>query len=792
MKHLFLSALLCFTASSFSQLTRLEGMIQLDSAASPFGQFIIYSLPDSLLVKGSYVDSTYFQTEFSTESTNHFYVKISLAGYPDTLINFQTSGETVSLGTIIFSGDRTLKTVDVTYKKPEFQRTMDGITVNVQGTTLQTLNTLFDVLIASPKLTSPDGEKIEIIGKGTPLILIDRQPIITVDELRAVPANMVESIQIITNPSAKYKAQGSANGVIEIFTKNFALEGYNMNISTSGGINTQLKPTAGLNGGINIKRKKFSLNGYMGGNYNASNSFGHSEGTTTDDSQRSLISDYRDDNWNSWMYYQVKAAYQLNENQRITSGFRGNSSFGGSETTSDISYAEFAQLETTNSSFSDPTYTWMNNSAFVNYQLETDTNKSNLEINFNMIQKNSSSSGSSLNRYTNYITGQFSEFNIKTESFDKPLVGELRVNYEHNFDTSGWQLRVGFSYSELRNGKIYNRYNRAGSEWIEDTLYTNSYDYKEHIGTIYSELSKSWKKMGFRLGVTGEYTGLDGYSNSLQKQFMDSTYLIPFPSASIMLQPTENVGLTFSYAAGIDRPQFTDYDPFIRYEDSLSISYGNPFLKPSVSHTLSLDMDLFYAYTFSVYVNKTFNPISQISFVNDSSYITASTPWNAKYDQSLGADISIPLQLKWLQGWNSMWISYNQYSFTPEFGRENFANLSYGVYSYLTFILPKDFSIMNQLHVMRWGTSETKSNTQVNWGLRFTKKYKNNDLQFYLDISNIVPPKSKSTDYYGNYIYSSTSQYWFTAFKVGLYYKFGRLKQATQIQESSSGQSGRI
>lgn len=780
-----------FFVSSFSQLTTLEGNMVLDSTDAPLGQFIIFSLPDSALVKGGYIDSTYFSAEFNAVKDQNYYVRISLAGYADTLISFTAQSEKISLDTLRFSSS-ILTTVDIVYKKPEFVRTMDGIKINVQGTTLQTLSTLYDVLIASPKLSSPDGERIEIIGRGSPLILVDRQAIISNDELKAIPASVVESIEIITNPSAKYKGQGSANGVIEVYTKNFTLEGYNMNISGSGGINTQLKPTSSLSTGINVKRKKFTLNGHLGASYNEQNGFGNSTATTTDDSQRYTESATSNENWNSWMSYQFKAGYQINDNQKIRIGIRGNSSFGGSESNANMSFYNSGVLETSSISYSDPKYTWMNNSGFVNYQCETDTNKSNLEINFNLVQKAANNKGTSINAYQNLVSGFGSDFSIQTESFDKPLVGELRINYEHIFDTSGWEMSTGLSYSQLRNGKVYNLYNDQNDIWIQNNQLSNSYDYEEHIGTVYLEISKNWQKLGFRIGVSGEYTRLDGYSNSLQKQFIDSLYFRPFPSASILYQPTENIGLKAYYSSGIERPQFSNYDPFVRYEDSLSISYGNPYLRPSVSHTFGLEMDLFYAYSLSVYVSTTTDPVSWLSFVSDSTFLVQSTPWNAKLDQSIGADLSIPFNLKWLQGWNSFWVSYSRYTFTEEFGREPFTNLSFGVYSYLTFLLPKDFSIMNQLHIMRWGDSEYQSNARVNWGLRLTKKFMNNDFQVYLDVSNIIPPKTKTTQYSGNYIIEQSSQNQFTAFKVGLYYKFGRLKQAAQIKESNAGQSGRI
>lgn len=169
-----------------------------------------------------------------------------------------------------------------------------------------------------------------------------------------------------------------------------------------------------------------------------------------------------------------------------------------------------------------------------------------------------------------------------------------------------------------------------------------------------------------------------------------------------------------------------------------------------------------------------------------------STPWNAEAEQTLSASLSIPFQTSWLQGWNSIWVDYSKYTFTPIFEREPFFNLTYGAYSYLTFTLPKDFMITNRMHVNKWGTSENDSRARFNWGLRFTKKYKGNNFQIFADIGNIIPPKSISTFYTGNYQYTSTSQNQFTTFKVGLFYKFGRLKAADHIEESSSGQSDRL
>lgn len=793
MRQIVILLLSFISVQSFSQTARIEGKVETDSSEALIGQFIVYSLPDSNLIKGGYLDSSaHFNGVFNANGNKDFYLQLRVFEYNDTIINFTLTDSVYQFPTIHLSNERKLDQVEVVYFKPEFVRTIDGIKVNVEGTNLQTLNTLFDVLVASPKISSPDNERIEIIGKGSPLILVDRQAIISNDELKAIPANMVESIEIITNPGSKYKAQGRSGGVIEVYTKNFHLEGYNMSIRGGAGINTQSKPAADLNIGVNVKKQKFSLNGYLGFHYQQQYSNFSSNGYSTDDSNRQLTSSSDHDYWWNWSYYSLKGAYQINDKQRLTVGFRGHGSFSGNEMYGVDYFLQNNDTLIGQAKTQEGGSTWFNNSAFVNYVVETDTFNSALEVNFNFTRKTNNSETFSYNSYRDYQSGQFTDFDIRRDEKDNPTIGELRIQYDHNFDTSGWNLQVGTIFSTLYNNKLYDQYAWMDNQWTLDSLFSNSYDYQEQIGGIYAELTKSWKKVSVRAGVRGEYTRLYGYSNSLDQKFIDSTYILPFPSASIMLSPTEKTAVTFSYSSGIYRPEFSNYDPFVRVEDSLSISYGNPFLRPEVTHTFGFDLDLFYAYNISLNYSLTDDPQSRLSFVDDSTFLVNSTPWNAELDQSFSVSINAPLQFKKFRGWNSIWWSRSKYQFTEEFGREDFVNTTYGINSYMTYNLPWNLDLMNALRIHKWGDAEVSSNGQVSWGMRLTKKMFDNNFQVYLDVWNIVPPRNRNELYAGNYYWREEGQNQFTTFKVGLFYKFGRLKRADQIKDSESGQSGRI
>jgi hypothetical protein len=792
MKTLLLSLILSISISSFSQNVTVTGQIIADNELINLGQISIYTLSDSTFIKGELLDSSIFNISFNTSKQSNFYIKISIPEYTTKIIDFELSKPINDIGIIILEKNINLETVDVVYKKATFERTMDGLSVNIEGTELQNLTNLFEILKASPQLTSPDDESIEIIGKGNPLILIDRQTIISNEELKAVPASQIERIEIITHPSAKYKAQGSSGGVIEVYTKDFHLEGYNINISTSAGINTELKPVGRLNLGISLKKKKFSLNGSLSGSYRSQNSYGTENAEATDGSNRETVSNFTTTGYNIWQYYNLKSAFDINEKQRLTIGVNGYGGNGNTTGETSTTYIIADDSISYRNSISPYKYTWLNNTAFINYTIETDTFNSAFEINLNYINNVNNNSSESSSKFKNYLDASDSRFDIKTISKDVPNLGELRVNYDHYFDTTKWKLSFGGLINTLFNGKTFDQLELNQNEWIINPTYSNSYNYNEYGGALFIELSKKWEKIGFKAGIRGEYTKLRGYSSSLNKEFIDSSYVLPFPNLSILFEPNDKVGITLFYNSGIDRPQFSNFDPFIRTQDSLSIVYGNPYLLPSFEHSMGIEVDLFYKYNISLTYNHASKPTSELSFIKNGSFVQETTPWNALKEQGTEASLSLPIETKWLKGWNSLWIDYSKYTFTSEFEREPLYNLTYGIHSYLNFTLPKSWTISNRIRINKWGSANGTNSATLNWGMRFTKKFMANKLHIFFDVNNIAPQKNKYTKISGNYNYTSNSQRSFTSFKLGLYFKFGRLKANTTIKESSSKQSDRL
>lgn len=790
MKRFTLLLFLAITVSSHAQNTRLEVPIIAQDLPEGMGRVLVYSLPDSSLEKGNYIDSNLFSIRFNAKIGETFYLKVMAPGFNDTLINFTVNDTLIRIEPLILMSDLTFDAVNVVYKKPVFERTMNGLSVNVKGTTLEELNTLFDILKASPRLSSPDDENIEIIGRGVPLILIDRQAILSNDELRAIPASEVDRIEIITNPSSKYRAQGSGNGVIEVYTNNFSLQGYRAHIRANGGLNTQSKFESGLNAGLNIKKGKFSLNGNGGMHLGQGYNYGISSFSTLDSSLYSN-SEFTGENDYRWQYYTLKMGYDFNESQRLSFGVGGHGNKRQNDQNSSANYFSNGILTTERLGNSQNESKWQNNRAFVNYTWDTDTLGSALELNLNYTRRVSDNQNVFATDFYDYQNQSSSEYDALATSQDRPNVGEFRVNYEYYID-SQFILEVGGDVSLLLNEKRFNRYNAIGGDWVEDTIFTNSYDYQERIAGVFAQISKKWKKFGFQLGVRGEYTDLDGFSRSLDQQFMDSSFLLPFPNAGMLFEPNEKVGITVYYSSGIDRPSFSNYDPFVRILDSLNVQVGNPYLRPSYNHTVGLELDLFYSYNLSMSYSRYNNMASSATFIDPQSYVSTTTPWNSAYSETYSLSLSVPIKLEWLDGWNSFWMDYNNYVFTDVFQRDPFQNITMGFYSYLTFSLPYDLKLMNRFSLSKWGNDEMTGRINRNWGLRLTKEFDRPDLNIFFEVNDIFPNKNISNSVNGNFLSYSESQWRFTGFRLGIFFKFGRLTANTNIKESNSGQSDRF
>ena len=255
-----------------------------------------------------------------------------------------------------------------------------------------------------------------------------------------------------------------------------------------------------------------------------------------------------------------------------------------------------------------------------------------------------------------------------------------------------------------------------------------------------------------------------------------------------------DMDLTMSYSTDFERPRFANYDPFVRQSDSLSISYGNPYLLPEYGHDFSIEWGIWEGLSLEVAYGRYSNPISNLVFVDTATNIQQSTSKNASLKQELSANISWPTRLGFWSGYHSIWFDYSKTDFTAEFDRAPFFGIGFGVYFYEHFTLKKDYFINTTLQINRYSfDANTQSRANYRWNVGAGKKFLDGDLSVQLKVNNIIPQKYNSTSVGSNFRSTDFYQGQFTQFNVSLSYKFGRLKAISNIQDvGGSGQGGRL
>ncbi len=787
MKTTLTLCLTLFSYLSFSQI-QYSGSISTPENDTLFGgQFGVYSTDDTTFLKGDLIENNQFEFNHGKKP---FLIKIFSVAHKNEYILIEPKPEKgkFTIPNIALQPKENLDQITVRATRPMFKRSLKGMNVNVSNTPLAELETLFDVLKASPKIMSPDDESIQIIGKGTPTIYVDRQEILTMDELKAIPATFVDKIDIITNPSARYSAAGSG-GIIEVYTLNYHMEGSVTSIGLNGGINTLAQPNLGANINVNFKKKKFSLNFSVNGSYSKYKNPSWERTEFTDSS--GIVTESNSQNFGThfWGYANLKMRYEFNSKHSLTAGIRGwgGGNKGGSD--GDASYLRHSILDQQELTNSRNGNVWVNPTAHLNYKFKTDSAGSYFSTRFQYNVSIRDGNTENTSDFFNYTDTTSSNFKRKTDSKDRPNVFTTFIDYVHIFDTSGWELAVGGFHSGLLNDKIYDQFNFEDNDWVKDQQFSNQYDYTEHIGALYFDVEKEWKIFSMKFGLRGEATFINGFSQALNQEIIDTMYFNLFPSATFMfnLGKKKKWTISTSYTARIDRPKFENYDPFIRQPDSTAITYGNPNLLPEYSHNVSLEIGYGYGYSLEIYYSRDVRPIATRSFVDSNTYISHSTPGNALYSDGIGADLSIPINFKWWRGYNSVYAEYTKFYFPQNFFRSPFGTLEFGIHLYEQFFLPKDWSINTNLRISSWANAESISQPQVYWSAGIGKKLLDGDLNLRFDVNNIVPPKNRSTWYGANYTTESQYQWAFTTFKLSVRYKFGRLKAVSHIEDAKKG-----
>lgn len=551
-----------------------------------FATVTLLNAKDSSVVNGMLTKSN---GDFNLDHLpfGRFILKLNFLGYQTIFKNvtITPSNAQQDLGNFKLAPvAKALEGVSITAQQPQYTMNIDRKVFNVEKSLTTVGGTATDVLRQVPSV-NVDIDGNVTVRNATPQILVDGKP--TALTLDQIPADAIESIEVITNPSAKYDASGQG-GIINIILKKNKKAGINGMIRLGAGTHDK------YNAGADLSIRQNPFNFYVNYNYFQNNEIYSGKNTTNilsspDHNTYSNTQQYTDgknnrafqfgrfgldyylDNRNTISFEQsffggdftnpetLTTSYLNNEKNLLASSIRDNldkRSFRGSR--SQLSY-------THNFIKKDETF-----SAFVNYHVFHNSGSGNNFTNF----YDSTGNFTGTDEQRNNTSGK-TTFVVSQADYANPIG-------EHGKFEAGLK-------STIRNyNSVYNVYDIINNFPIFNDSLSNDYKYLESVSAAYVDLSNQVNKFSYQVGLRAEQSHYKGTLISKDVSYTND-YLSLFPSIYLSQKLTEHQEIQLNYSRRIDRPNFWQLIPYIDYSNPQNQRKGNPDLKPEFINSFELN-----------------------------------------------------------------------------------------------------------------------------------------------------------------------------------------------------------
>lgn len=623
MKYTFLALFILFFASNISAQTpsgnapvkkgpgRVTGKI-LDSLTKAPLEYATVALTETTAgaTTNSVITDAAGNFKFENLPTGNYNVAISYIGYPVKKLNaivVSTAKPALDLGTLrLAGGARALQEVQVVGEVPLIENKIDKIVYNVEKDITASGGTATDVLGKVPLVSVDMNGNVSVRGNQNVRIMINGKSTGSAaasisDVLRSIPADQIKNIEVITAPSAKYDAEGSA-GIINIVTRQKNVSG--ISGSLNGGVGTRQN-----NGNFNLNYNNsgfhatLNLGGFLSWKQTARNSFEQTinDGTinTYTSTQGTSRSGRIGTNNALNMGYDFDTLNSVNMNFRI-SDFRFNND-GISNTISATPY----------------NFTSEGLNSFSNFDWSADFThkfkKPGAELSFSTQW----SRGSGVTNFTNLYSAVFTD--LKNDINGKNNEYTFQVDYTLPINKI-FKLEAGGKTILRRINSITDFFSiDLSDQFIFDPVRSNAYGYDQNVfagyGVLTVNLAEKWSVLA---GLRDEHTGINGEpSNQLQDLApFKQNYNTFVPSITIQRKLGQMNTLKVIYSKRITRPSLQFLNPFVNASNPQSQTAGNPTLSPEVSHSYELGYNMFLGKSVvnaSVYYRRTTGLIEGIA-----------------------------------------------------------------------------------------------------------------------------------------------------------------------------------
>jgi len=711
-----------------------------------------------------------FEINLNTEDVD---VELSFIGFETkVLTDVIFINGLADLGVIKLNQGEFLDEVTIRAEKSTTEFKLDKRVFNVGKDLSSTGMGALQLLNNVPSVNVSIEGQVSLRGSSGVQILIDGKPSILADDpsnsLSTITAEMVERVEVITNPSAKYDAEGTS-GIINIVLKKDEKKGINGSVS----LNVGVPNNHSIGFSINRRSEKFNLFAQLGVGYREqpNDKENINKDLVNNTTIESIGEEFRNEN-----YYNIILGtdYHIDDTNVIT--LSGNYAY---EIEDQPSSTDFSYYDSSNTLIS----AWNRDET-----TEATNPKWQYELQYKKDFKDHKNHDLLFS-----VQGQFFGKDQESEFEVTPTFGDAEFNNqqtETEFQRSDFTVKLdytkpfsdkttletGAQYVTNEVGNDYTVRNFIDDEWVTDPNLTNNFEYDQKVLGVYATGAYEGKAWGVKLGLRLENTDLNTFlTNTDEKNAQNYTDL--FPSGHISYKFNEEISLQGGYSTRIYRPRLWDLNPFFNIRNDFNIRMGNPDLQPEYTDSFEVTSIFIVpkaSFNLGVYYRYTTDVIERVTYFEDNVSITR--PENIGTDNTTGLELNAKYS-PW--SWFSLLGDFN-FSFfdrNGEFEDQNFDFNGERWTSRMTgkFKLPADFEIEltgNFQSKYKTLQGEISQNTYADFGLR--KKVAKGKLVLSASIRDMFNSRNRESiinqpEYY---IYSSSLRGRFVS--LGLSYGFGK------------------
>lgn len=661
LNHIVLISLLFLSNQAFSQAQSVELRGKVIEAGS--GQAVAFAtvmVADNTTKKAITGTTTLENGNFSlqTDATD-YYIEISFIGFEKKILNQPTStGNSVDLGVIKIAQDaQQLQEVVVEGEVSQTEFRLDRRIFNVGKDLSTTGASALEVLNNVPSVNVNIEGQISLRGSQGVQVLINGKPSILASEegnaLGTITADMIDRVEVITNPSAKYDAEGTS-GIINIVIKKEERKGLNGSVS----LNTGAPNNHSIGVSLNKRSEKFNLFSQLGAGYRELPN--DIESINTDLVNNTQILSNGEEFRNETFYnFVLGTDYYINP----TSVFTLSGSYT-LEIEDQPSTTNFASIDASNEITSQWARTEITEASNPKFQYELQYKKDfeddeDHDLLFsalgNFFGKDQSSDFEDVT-----LEGEDNDDSQKTRTDFKESVFTFKLDYTKPYSDEV-TLETGGQYVLNDVSNDYEVQNLVNGDFVTDPGLTNIFEYDQKVMAFYTTGAFEGDKWGIKAGLRLENTDLNTLlTNTNEANQQNYTNL--FPSAHTSYKFSDKISIQAGYSKRIYRPRLWDLNPFFNIRNNFNIRQGNPDLLPEFTDSYELTSIFFIGKTslnLGVYHRNTTDVIERISTFENN--VNTTRPENIGTNNATGIEFNTKYSpVNWLT-FNAD-LNYSQFS----------------------------------------------------------------------------------------------------------------------------------